>query len=57
MFGSMSIIAGLLTFLNPDTKGIQLRTSLDEAERFYNENAKVLKKIGYINPAYKNEWV
>lgn len=43
IFGGLSIIAGFLTVLFPETNGVQFITSLDEAETFYKQNVGVLK--------------
>ena len=55
IFGSLSIIAGFLTVLYPETNGLKFSTSLEEAENFYRQNISVLKLVGYDNSAYEKE--
>ena len=45
-FGTLSIIAGLMTFLYPETKTIGYIGSLDEAEAFYRNNITLIKYLG-----------
>ncbi|XP_076807256.1 organic cation transporter-like protein [Clavelina lepadiformis] len=50
IFGTLSIISGLLTLLYPETSNAEYMTTLDEAEDFYWENIKALKWIGMKRP-------
>ena len=53
MFGVLSIISGLLTFIYPETATTDLITSLDEAEEYFRSNMAIAKffksKLDYLN--------
>merc|ERR1712136_161610 len=52
VFGTLSIIAGFMTFLFPETNGVEFSNSLDEAEDFYRKNIAVLKFVGNSGTGY-----
>jgi len=55
VFGSLSIIAGFLTFLFPETNNVEFQSSLDESEEFYRNNVPLFRKRGNVNEAFDNE--
>ena len=55
VFGSLSILAGFLTFFFPETNNTGHIHSLDEAEEFYKHNIPALKYFGCIKTSQHEE--
>ena len=43
VFGSLSILAGVCSLLYPETSKTEFLTSMDEAEKYYRNHAKIFR--------------